>query len=888
MLTRALVSPTLVGRDEQLAELVELRLAAARGHGTLVLISGDAGIGKTRLLQAFRKTLRGGRAALGIGLCREFGNQPYGPVRDALQTLEVDADSQPASSREEQLECYSRRLVQACRRRHVVMLIEDIHWADDGTLLFLHYLLPALASLRLLVVATYRTDEASRVAQLEPHVARLIRSRSTGQIALSPLAPDEMRRLVKLAAGAKRRLPPPAIEEIVERSDGNPLFAEELLKNTLENSAKTLPFSVRATVLERVAGLDEQSRAVLSLASVLGRRFDANFLADLAGMDVGELLPIVRRLRNLQLIDELDADSLNYTFRHALTREAIYGELLTAEVRALHGRIVRILEDRNCADLSDLGYHAWAANDATRGLHYNERAGDEAHAVHAYGVAAIAFTRAVEFARDPHERGRLFAKAAHSSQNDGKSVQAADFYGCAIEALRQAGETAGLPEIYREMSAQARIGGDTERAIEILTHARETVDDDASPESATLGLGLAYLLLDRGEVREAYALIEQCSAAAGTLDYYKVTPYAALVAGDVEAWRTASARLVAASQPLGAEQTANARFNIAFGNAIFGFDAAATREFESLLSEVHRLRLSSLEVLASANLALIYARAGRFVEARRLLESAGAIPEPSTTGPIALAAAALTVGYGLWDESLVGNLCSDDVLEIAFRSRINSTLGRIAGPYARWLHARGEIARAQSVLASAMNALPAACGATESFLAAAELGDAATQAAAFERIALLDSMPQAPVYIATAAHLRALQAHATGCIQATHAFARDALAHYRTLGWPLHQAHCRELLGEPKRAVSSYRRLQARGPMRAFEPRDNGVQKAAVLSVRERQVASLVANGTVNKQIAELLAINQRTVEKYLTSIYGKLGLRNRSELAAFIARSAG
>lgn len=887
MLTRAVVSPTLVGREEALQELIDLRLAAARGHGALVVVSGDAGIGKTRLLQSFRKSLRGGRAALGVGLCREFGDEPYGPVREALRALHAGASAfAPAASRHAQLAALAESVARACARRNVVLMIEDVHWGDDGTLRFLHHLLPAMPSLRLLVVVTYRSDEACRAAQLEPYLARLVRDRSTHTIALEPLPPPAMRRLVRLACGSRRSLTSAQLDEIVERSDGNPFFAEELLKNALGGSASALPFTVRATVLERVAGLDDAARAVLSFASVLGRRFEAEFLAAVAGRPLDEVLRVLRRLRNLQLIDEIECQPAGYAFRHALTREAIYGELLSAEARALHGHILDVLERTGSSEARDLGYHAWAAHDASKATLYNERAGDEARALHAYATAVLAYQRALQFAEDAGGRGRLFVKAAQSAANDGKSARAVDFYAGALDALRETAPRDRMIEIYRDMSAQARVGGDHGRAIAILQDAARALPAGAEREAATISLGLAHLHLDRGEFGAASALVAQSRALAGTVAHDKALEYAALVAGDIDAWRSSSARIVAYCRDAGAETHAQARFNHAFGCGILGFDEEAASQFETLLPELHALRLASLEVLTCANLAFVHLRGGRLDDARGLLERAEAIPEPSTTGPIALAAAALAVGYALWDESLVERLCSAGVLEAAFESRINSTLGRIAGPYARWLKARGDDEGARDLLRRAMTSLPVAFGATETFLAAAELGDRRTQDSAFARIAQLEAMSEAPVYAATAAHLRALHAARDGTPDAERS-ARAAAERYRRCGWPLHEAACAELAGDRKGAAARYRKLRAAGTLRAVQPGAGDAFAAGVLSEREREIATLVASGTANRRIAEALTVNQRTIEKHLTSIYGKLGLRNRSELAAFMARAS-
>jgi DNA-binding NarL/FixJ family response regulator len=144
-------------------------------------------------------------------------------------------------------------------------------------------------------------------------------------------------------------------------------------------------------------------------------------------------------------------------------------------------------------------------------------------------------------------------------------------------------------------------------------------------------------------------------------------------------------------------------------------------------------------------------------------------------------------------------------------------------------------------------------------------------------------MASAPIYAAAAAHLRALRDAYLGHERAAQQSGKEALTRYRALGWTMHEASCLELLGKRKSAVARYRKLRAPGSLRSLQPPG---RVPGVLSGRERQIAALVAGGTVNKQIAESLAVNQRTIEKHLTSIYGKLGLRNRSELAAFIARS--
>jgi DNA-binding CsgD family transcriptional regulator len=367
--------------------------------------------------------------------------------------------------------------------------------------------------------------------------------------------------------------------------------------------------------------------------------------------------------------------------------------------------------------------------------------------------------------------------------------------------------------------------------------------------------------------------------------YTNAIQYAALVSGDLPAFRPAAKRNQELHARAGDLERLRATFNRAFGFTILGCDGEALALFEELLPELHERHFGSFEMLSLANASLIHARAGRLGAAKSAVERAAGIPSPTTTGPIALAAAALTVGFALWDEDLVAKHCSSDLIEMAFSSHINSTLGRIAGPYARWLFALGEAQKARMILSRAMELLNGPFGATETFIAAAELGDESSRTRAFDYIPMLDSMASAPIYAATAAHLRALRAAHQGDDGDSRALVREACERYEQLGWPLHHAACAQLGGEVKRASAQYRRLHAAGPLRTSRTAA-GEGAGASLSEREREIATLVAGGTVNKRIAERLAVNQRTVEKHLTAIYEKLGLRNRSELAAYVSRN--
>ncbi len=875
MVTHTQVCPRLVGRREELETLIARRGSAARGHGSLILIEGEAGVGKSRLVGAFCETLSNGRASLGIGVCREFGNAPFAAIAEALRGTQCAPPNFAAPTRAEELIDLRMRLAAACGRRNRVMILEDIQWADEGSLAFLHYLLSYIGSMRLLAIATYRGDELleNRVA---PYLTRLASDRATVRMTLGPLAPPQIRSMLRLSLG-DRCLPTARTEEIVSRAEGNPFFAEELLTNALESEAAGLPMTIGAAVMERISKLGDRAVEIATRAAVIGQRFQAEFLADTFGYPIAEVHSALRRLRAAKLIVEVDTRPVSYAFRHALTREAIYDSMLAAERHPLHARTLEAFESRPDASAQDLGYHAWAALDAAKCRRYNELAGDQADSAHAYSDAVRCYERALEGDCDAETRGRLLVKSAISASRDGMAERATQLYGAAAAALAGHGTPQRMAEIYSAMGSQARLAGDNRRALSIIDRAAQALPAHEIRAKAMLQVTSAFMRLDRGEIELAKGLIEQSGAATDMPIYQNVVGYAALNSGDVDALRSVGEAQMRLGASLGLDDLLRVRFNRAFNYCILGLDVDALAEFDALIPDLERARLSSLQLLSYANAAIVHARAGRMRVARDLVERGLGIPEPTTTGPIALAAAGLLAGHALGDADLVERCASERVVEAAFASHINSTLGRIAGPYARWLHARGDEAGARAVLRRASHALTVPLGATETLLAAAEFGDIDTQRAAWSFVSMLDAQSHLDLYAATATHLRALEARVLGDESMGRAHAAEAAMMYRRLGWGLHEARCIELAGDRRRSAERYAGMDAANERRRFDP----------LSTREREVAALVATGAPNNGIAKTLAVSQRTIEKHLTSIYEKLGLRNRAELAAYVARDS-
>ena len=889
-----LLCPELVGRSVEADTLAERSAAAARGRGSLLLIAGDAGVGKSRLVGAFREALAGGRAAVGVGGYGEFANAPFAGILRALRAVGAAEPTAAATTQAEQFAAILTGITELAQRQYVVLVLEDIHWADDASLAFLVYLARFAGKLRLLVVATYRSDELHRTHHAAPFIARLSRDPNVRRLALAPLDRAATERMVRATIAGRLRLPRSEIEEIAERSDGNPFFAEELLRAAWERAVSgtqtDLPATIRAAVAQRLGAFDGEARSVLARAAVVGRRFEPAFLASIAERPPEVVLEVLRAARDRQLVVELQADPPAFVFRHALTREAIYAEMLAAELRPLHRRIVDALESEPGASAADLGYHAWAARDAARTLRYNERAGDEATGLHAHSDGLRAYERALEGADDDDARGRLLAKAAGCSSKDGNPDRAVRLYASALEAYERLGSTERVATLSHYLASEAHAAGDSSRARDVLEHGlRALPANDRSPARVWLAATLAFVHLDAGETNEAAALLARSELAADDAEagpmYYASSIYLAALEANVARVRTLGTRYVALCERLAPERLLRARYNTGFGLSALGLDAEALEHFEMLLAELRSHRMASLEVIACATTAMIYARTGRLAEGRALVERGLAVGRTIALGRVALAGAAYTLGRMLGDEDLIARTGDPELVEIAFASGIVSTIGRFAGPYARWLADRGRRDEARALLRRALHVLRSPYGATETLLAAAELADVPLLRALDGVSASLDLLAQAPIYAATASHVRALLHREPTSVRG---YARDAAARYGTLGWPYHAARCEELVGHSAEALAAFRAIGALVDVRRLELGERPVTEPidrGGLSPREWEIAELVAAGASNRALAERLAVSQKTVEKHLTSIYDKLGFRSRAELAAYLAR---
>jgi transcriptional regulator with AAA-type ATPase domain/tetratricopeptide (TPR) repeat protein len=502
-----------VGRRQEL-DLLNSRLDSARaGHGQIVGVVGEAGIGKSRLLYEFRQRLHREAVTYLEGHCLSYGTSiPYLPVleilRAACRIRETDGPAAVTAKLRKSLEGLgleaegalpyllrflglkegsetldtsridgiqvrtSQILRQMCigasRQRPLIIALEDIHWLDASSET-LAEMVKTLDGAPLLLIVTYRPGYWPR---------SLERSHLT-QIALQPLSPEDSRSVLG-GFLPRERLGDPVCERIVTKAEGNPLFLEELARTVREQGGPsdeiTVPDTVEEVLRARINRLPERERRLLQSAAVIGKAIPVEVLSSLAEVREEELRLMVNRLRAADFLYEVGSEG-QYSFKHALTHEVAYGGISPGERRELHARIVTVIERINPERLSDhverLALHSTKGELWDKALDYVHRAGIKAAEHSAHRQAVAYFEQALEIlARQP--RSRVMAERAIDLRLDFRnSLHALGDLERILAHLREAETLATqlddqrrLGQVFAFMTQYFRLTGDPDRAIE--------------------------------------------------------------------------------------------------------------------------------------------------------------------------------------------------------------------------------------------------------------------------------------------------------------------------------------------------------------------------------------------------------------------------------------
>ena len=545
---------TFVGRNREL-ELLSSRLESAiRGRGQIVGISGEAGIGKSRLIFEFRDSLAGKGVTCLEGQCHSHGTAvPYLPILDVLNAacgiaendapavmadkarttlleagmdlletapyllhlLDIEHDAErfaaltPDVTKARIFETLRQLMLRRSRQSPLVVVIEDLHWIDSTSEEYLASLAESLPGTRLLLVCTHR--DGYRPSWREKSYVT--------QISLQPLAPEESLHIVKSVLGVDEASDA-LYDLIVAKAEGNPFFVEELARTVREQIGGATPMTVPDTVEEVLGGridrLAAEERRLLELAAVVGKDVPFRVVHAVSGSPEDVLTRAFERLTSAEFLYETSlGPETEYTFKHTLTHEVAYGRLLPERRRTLHARITEAIERLYPTRLADhverLAHHAFEGEAWAKAHAYLHQAGTKAYSRCAHQEAAACFDRALAaLGRLPESRERT-ERVVDLRFDLRNTLQPLGEFERILECLREAetlartlGDQRRLGEATAYLTDYFRLMGDQDRAIDYGHQAlaiADSVDDFRLRLRANTYLGQTYHAL--GDYRRA-------------------------------------------------------------------------------------------------------------------------------------------------------------------------------------------------------------------------------------------------------------------------------------------------------------------------------------------------------------------------------------------------
>ncbi|MFE3829871.1 AAA family ATPase [Streptomyces sp. NPDC059092] len=495
--TRSL-SPVFVGRSAEFTALTSALARATAGEPQAVLVGGEAGVGKTRLIEELHRAACDEKAVVAIGGCVEIGADglPFAPFSAALRSLRrrlpdelmaaaegqqdelarilpelghSDRDALGEDGTARLFELTARLLERLAADRTIVLILEDLHWADTSTRHLLAYLFRSLRRGRLVVIGTYRADDLHRRHPLRPLLAELDRLRSVRRIELSRFNRAEVRG--QLTGILATEPGPDLLEQIFERSDGNAFFVEELACSIGSGCRTGLSDSLRDLLLVRVEALPEDAQRVARIVAEGGTTVEYRLLLAVAGLPEDDLIEALRAAVGANILLPT-ADGDGYRFRHSLVREAVSDDLLPGERSRLNRRYAEVLEagpslvraDERTTRLASHWYHAH----------------DPAKALPAVLLASVEARERYAHA----EQLRLLERAMELWDDAPKEVRATLRPPDDIEVYPPCGGPAeSSPPRYLDLMAEAtvaaRAGGERERALAIAKKAMRLLEGES-------------------------------------------------------------------------------------------------------------------------------------------------------------------------------------------------------------------------------------------------------------------------------------------------------------------------------------------------------------------------------------------------------------------------
>jgi len=423
---KVLAEPIFVGREQELKDLTQLLECTIAGEGSTIFISGEAGSGKTRLITEFLNIIQKREITILSGWCLSNAALPYFPFIEAFSSdlssreggaivsqqlsirswlseayttekLEKNKTVAPQVWKDQAFASVSRELLFMSSVKPLILVLEDMHWADSASLALLHYISRAIANEKILVLVTYRSEELGRDAEGRRHplvetVQLMGREGLFEEIKLANLNQDNVRRIAESMLGGKVNVK--LVKKLVEESRGNPLFVVEFLRMLSERGSLVqerdrwrlsvdelgMPSKVKEVIMRRIGALTANQRRVLDVASVIGDKFNPDLIGAVLSDDRLKILEVLNGI--LKSTSLVSVEENWYRFDHAKSREVLYEEISLPLKQGYHARIAEQIENTSQngkeVSFSDLAYHYAQAGNKEKSVKYALAAGQDA------------------------------------------------------------------------------------------------------------------------------------------------------------------------------------------------------------------------------------------------------------------------------------------------------------------------------------------------------------------------------------------------------------------------------------------------------------------------------------------------------------------------------
>jgi tetratricopeptide (TPR) repeat protein len=551
----------LVNREEEVRTLRARLDAALRGEGGLVFVTGEAGIGKTRLAHELRSyaRLRGAQFLTGRGYQRE-GATPYRPwvdiineylrwapslllfkvvgtfapelaklvpeVTEKLGTIPPSEQVPPQQQRPRLFQAVTGLFTNISKEAPLVLFLDDLQWADEASLELLHHVAQNTASERVMVVGAYRDLELEDQRSLSRLVAGMNRERLFHPLPLKRLGSPDVSRMVTQTFGEK--VPPELGELVYGRTEGNPFFVEEVLRSLVEEEAISptekgweardlsqvhIPRGITAVVQDRLERLDEECRQALAMAAVIGREFGFPVLREVSGVEEDRLVDLIDRCLQARLVVErhIPGEEL-YAFADTQVRDVLYEGVSPARRRRHHLRVGEVLEKVYAKKIDErveeLAHHSLEGNDLPKAVHYSIKAGDKAAGVFSWQGARKRYETVLGLLEeeDLGPRAGVLQKLTLVTFNQGDADASLRYGEPALELYEKLGDKRNMMAMHRLISglyfnaSGYWDGAREDMAVKHLEAAAALAEAD--PDSVEKGLvyqRTAHMYLHRGQ-----------------------------------------------------------------------------------------------------------------------------------------------------------------------------------------------------------------------------------------------------------------------------------------------------------------------------------------------------------------------------------------------------